>query len=60
MRPPIIYPFPMSGTAGMGIGILVSMAVDVYYKERQSADFQRRLDADRKALEEMTKRLLRP
>jgi len=60
MRPPVIYPFPMSGTAGMGIGIIVSMAIDVYYKERQTADFQRRLDADRKAVDDMVKRLLRP
>ncbi len=50
----------MSGTAGMGIGIIVSMAIDVYYKERQTADFQRRLDADRKAVDDMVKRLLRP
>jgi len=60
MRPPVIYPFPMSGTAGMGIGIIISMAIDVYYKERQTADFQRRLDADRNAVDDMVKRLLRP
>ena len=60
MRPPVIYPFPMSGTAGMGIGIIISMAIDVYYKERQTADFQRRLDADRNAVDNMVKRLLRP
>lgn len=60
MRPPVIYPFPMSGTAGMGIGIIISMAIDVYYKERQTADFQRRLDENKKAVDDMVKRLLRP
>lgn len=60
MRPPVIYPFPMSGTAGMGIGIIVSMAIDVYYKEQMNADFKKRLEENRKAIEDMTNRLLRP
>ncbi len=60
MRPPVLYPFPMSGTAGMGIGIIVSMAIDVYYQEKQSADFQKRLDENKKAVDDMVKRLLRP
>ena len=50
----------MSGTAGMGIGIIVSMAIDVYYRERQTADFQKRLDENKKAVDDMVKRLLRP
>jgi hypothetical protein len=60
MRPPVIYPFPMSGTAGMGIGIIVSMAIDVYYKEQMNVDFKKRLEENRKAIEDMTNRLLRP
>ena len=56
----MIYPFPMSGTAGMGIGILVSVAVDVYYKEKMNAEFQKRLDDNKKAVDDMVKRLLRP
>ena len=60
MRPPLIYPFPVSGTTGMGIGILVSMAIDIYYKEKMSSDMQRRLDENKKAIDDMAKRLLRP
>lgn len=50
----------MSGTAGMGIGIIVSMAIDVYYKEQMNVDFKKRLEENRKAIEDMTNRLLRP
>lgn len=60
MRPPLIYPFPVSGTTGMDIGILVSMAIDIYYKEKMSSDMQRRLDENKKAIDDMAKRLLRP
>jgi hypothetical protein len=56
MGHPIIYPFRQSGTAGIGIGIMVMMMIDTYNSRKNDKDFMMRLEADKKKVDDLYRR----